>query len=74
MIKHSTPTYQTEDGRDMFIFIVESACDEYNLPILSCYSFDREGELWFEAHGVTYEWLKNVWGGLTGIYELKKTT
>lgn len=65
-----SPTYQAEDGRDMFIVLVQSAHPYGQLPVYNCYSFDEFGYTWFEAKGVTEEWIYDIFKGKTRIVKM----
>lgn len=61
-------TYQTEDGRDMFIVMVATGAYDGIAPLYNGYGFCRRGVTWFEARGIHRDWLTKAFGGYHGMY------
>ena len=52
----SPPTYATEDGRRMYVFI-----DMQTDTLCHCWSFEASGRQWFEALDVEIKWVHKIW-------------
>ena len=68
-----TPTYTTEDGRGMYVCLIERSNVYGQVAIYSAYAFDEEGINWFEAHGVTERWIMNAFSTRRGLYLFRKS-